>query len=447
MSRRPDVAVLGGGIGGLASAWYLARAGCRVTVLEGSDRFGGLGTFFEVDGRSYERFYHVMLPSDGPLLGLLDELGIGDRPAWTDSSFALLTDRRLHRLDTALDLLRFGVLSPLDRIRLGVTALYGRLPHDQEVLDRTSVADWLTRISGRRAFARFWKPLLEAKFGDAYRQIPALWYWARFNREKNSQKEVKGYPRGGYRGIVDRLVEALEGAGVELRTGVEVTALDLAGDGEGGVELRTREWTRTFGRIVSTLPLPVLDRVAEGAVARRLEAQRVSRIDYQGALNVVLMLDRSLVDHYWVAVVDEDIPFRGLVETSRVLGLEETGGRHLVYLANYLHRTDPRFQEPDEAVMAAYLEGLQRLFPHFSPSWILHARVFRAPFVEPIYFPGYAAARPPAELVPGRVFLATTAQVYPRVTAWNSTVELAREVARLAADGATSPPVAPPDGR
>jgi 3-hydroxybenzoate 6-monooxygenase len=38
-----QVLVVGGGIGGLTSALSLARAGCRVTVLERAEQFGELG--------------------------------------------------------------------------------------------------------------------------------------------------------------------------------------------------------------------------------------------------------------------------------------------------------------------------------------------------------------------------------------------------------------------
>ena len=41
-----SVAILGGGISGLTCALRLAHAGHRVTIFEGSDQLGGLGTFF-----------------------------------------------------------------------------------------------------------------------------------------------------------------------------------------------------------------------------------------------------------------------------------------------------------------------------------------------------------------------------------------------------------------
>lgn len=73
-----SIAVLGGGISGLTCALRLAREGKCVTLIEGSDQLGGLGTFFEHDGRTFEKFYHCMLPSDGPLLRVLEDLGLRD---------------------------------------------------------------------------------------------------------------------------------------------------------------------------------------------------------------------------------------------------------------------------------------------------------------------------------------------------------------------------------
>lgn len=40
------VAVIGGGISGLAMAYWLSKSGARVTLYEASNQLGGLGTFF-----------------------------------------------------------------------------------------------------------------------------------------------------------------------------------------------------------------------------------------------------------------------------------------------------------------------------------------------------------------------------------------------------------------
>ncbi len=74
------------------------------------------------------------------------------------------------------------------------------------------------------------------------------------------------------------------------------------------------------------------------------------------------------------------------------------------------------------------MAALRDLFPDVSREDVTDAFVFKAPFVEPLYTPGYGSRKPPAELIPGRVFLATTTQIYPQVTSWNSSIGLAERV-------------------
>lgn len=43
-----NTAVIGGGISGLAIAYWLSKSGTPVTLYEASDQLGGLGTFFNI---------------------------------------------------------------------------------------------------------------------------------------------------------------------------------------------------------------------------------------------------------------------------------------------------------------------------------------------------------------------------------------------------------------
>jgi protoporphyrinogen oxidase len=286
--------------------------------------------------------------------------------------------------------------------------------------------DWLTRLSGRRASERLWRPLLEAKFGDGYNRIPALWYWTRFNREKGTAKEIKGYIKGGYAALTDTLVKSLAACGVSLHPNTPISMLRLGSDGRPSVT--TTAGTYEFDRVVSTVPLADLSRIAaEGAIEEGVR-RFVDLIDYQGVVNVVVLLRRSLTPYYWIPVVDCGVPFQGIVETTRVIDLEQTGGYHLAYLLNYVHRTDPLFNRDPEALAAEYVDGLLQLFPTLERQDVCGAFVFKAPYVEPLYTPGYGSRKPPEELVPGRIYLATTSQVYPNVTSWNSSTGLAKVV-------------------
>ena len=418
------VAVVGGGISGLAAAHFLVDAGARVTLFESSSQFGGLGSSFSYRDAHLDRFYHVLLPTDDDLLDLLKRLGIADRVYWRDTSLGFFHRRELFSLNTPLDLLRFKPARLIDRIRLGLGALYASSVARREGLDDISVGEWLTRLSGKRAFEVLWRPLLEAKFGEAYRQIPALWYWARFNREKGTKKEVKGYLRGGYKGLTETVVGSLRARGAELHLRVPVERLAL---NDGKVLLNVANEWRSYDRVVSTIPIPFLRRmISEGDLANRLD-RVCPDVDYQGVVNVLVLLRRSLTNHYWIPVVDSGVPFRGMVETTRVIDSGEVGGCHLVYLLNYAHRTDSIFQRDPEDLKSEYVEALLGLIPGLSCEDVIDAKLFKAPYVEPIYWPGYERMKPPAEIVPDRVYLATTAQVYPDVTSWNSSISVARQ--------------------
>jgi len=422
----PNIAVIGGGIGGLVSAYWLAKSGARVTVYEASDQLGGLGTFFKYRDISLERFYHCMLPSDRHLLGVLHELGLDDQIYWKETSFGFMRGERLYGLNTPLELLRFSPLSLVDRIRVGLTGLWGKIC-SPDGLDDITCVEWLSRISGQRAFEIFWKPMLQAKFGDRYHEVPALWFWTRFNREKGGKRECKGYIHGGYRRIIDTLAKSIEALGGTIKLQAPVEKMDITDDGALSIST-VNDPPKQFDRVVVTAPISFLHKVMTDSRLADVAVKVDAKIDMQGVVNAVLMLRRGFTKHYWVATIDEDIPFQGIVESTTLLEKTDTAGVHLFYLMNYVHRTETLFSQSDDEILSAYIAGLKRLFPDFQEADIIDHFVFRAPFVEPLYTTGYQQRKPPSVLLPGKLYLATTAQVYPDVTSWNGTVGLVQKV-------------------
>lgn len=429
------VAVVGGGITGLASAYRLAQMGASVTLFEAANECGGLGGSFEHQGASLEKFYHCMLPSDRFLLPLLEELGIRDRVYWGPSSFGYLSRGRVFPLNSPADLLRFGPLTPLQRIRVGLTAVLGKLA-SSDGLDDISVSEWLSKTSGKPAFDTFWRPLLRAKFGEHYGEVPAMWFWTRFHREKGENEEVKGYIRGGYRTIVNALVHAIRRSGGKIVLQAGVDGIDLNGLGEPMVLRGERR--ETFDRVIVATPFVTFrDSLARGNVRRALPPT-ADDLDLQGVVNTVLVTTKPLSEHYWTAAVDADLPFQGIVEPSTLVRPEDRGGHSLLHLMNYTHRRSELFHQDDETIGAAMEQALLRIFPHYPREAIVARRVFRAPYVEPLLTLGYRKKVPPMELINGRVFLATTSQVYPDITAWNGAIGL---VDRLVATVAAAAPI------
>ncbi len=413
-------AVLGGGIAGLTAAYRLARRGVDVTLFEATDKLGGLGGWFKYDGYRLDKWYHVLLDSDAYLLGLIAELGLRDRVDWAETTMGFIVNNKHYPFNTAVDLLKFGALKPLDRIRTGMAALYiTKLLRNGRPLDNEPAHTWLVRIFGRRVYESIWEPLLIAKFGDMRDRVPAYWVWNTLNREKNGSQEVKGYVRGGNAVIVDRLVEEIEKAGGRIRLSTPVTSISSNAD---GATLDVADEAVHFDNVVCTLPFSRLNKIADKALLSKIPQ---SSIDYQGVVNVMLVTRERLSRHYWTAVVRSDLPFQGVVETTHVVRPDAIGNRHLLYLMNYCRPDSDLYKRSDSLQIRDAIDGLGRLYPDFKEDSVADAFVFRAPFVEPVWPCGYLNARPQSQVIDTRVFLATTAQAYPMVTSWNTSVKLA----------------------
>ncbi len=427
-----NVVVVGGGISGLAAAHRLAREGAKVTLLESSEKLGGLGTYFSYGDRWVECFYHCIMPSDAELLELIDEVGISDQLVWKPTRMTFVHRGRRFRFNTAWDLLRFAPLSLPQRLRLGLMSFLMRRLGEGKDLDGIRTADWLSGLFGRAVWQRFWEPLFRAKFGDCAADLPALYIWQRLGRERNNS--TRGFLRCGYKGLIDAVADSIRRHGGVVRTGAPVRRMVPASTGDAGpirlqldnVEERTADW------VLSTVPLPVLHRLTEGSSLQY--AYRDPAIPFQGVVNVLFFLNRPLDGAYCAPVVESGTGFDGIVEMSALVDRERYGGRHLVYLMKYVDRNDALFKEPDTVIAARWREQLLALYADLplTSGHIVDERVFRAPFVEPIYPVHYGARKPAFSQDGARLVLATTAQVYPDITAFNSSVRLAhRAVAHL----------------
>ena len=76
------VGIIGGGLMGMALARRYAADGHEVTVIEYAEQVGGLATWTDFDGFNWDKFYHVILPSDQNLIGFLKDLDMQDDLEW-----------------------------------------------------------------------------------------------------------------------------------------------------------------------------------------------------------------------------------------------------------------------------------------------------------------------------------------------------------------------------
>ena len=91
-TSRPHVVIVGGGIAGLAAAFFLRDEPVRVTVLEGSSRLGGKLSVSEIAGIAVDEGAEALLVTRPEGTGLIAEVGLaGDRVAPGTTSSAIWT--------------------------------------------------------------------------------------------------------------------------------------------------------------------------------------------------------------------------------------------------------------------------------------------------------------------------------------------------------------------
>lgn len=409
-------AVLGGGALGLTAALRLAQRGEQVVLFEREPAPGGLAAGFPLGPSYLEKFYHHLFRSDTQAIALIEELGLGDRLVWPTPKTSTLVGGRAYQLDSPASVLRFPPLSVFDRLRLAAAIGYLRLEPNYHRLERTTADTWIRKWMGTRVHEVLWKPLLQSKFGDRYQEIAMSWFWARVHLRSQSL----GYLRGGFQQLYDALVARILTLGGGVHFDTTVTGIEQRGP---ILEVRTGDSSHQFDRVISTLPTRLTINLTPQLGTEY--AQRYGHLDSFGAHCLVLSIDRAVTDSYWMNINDPGYPFLALVEHTNYMPAEDYGGRHVVYLGNYLPMGHPLFDLSDDEILEEYLPALRRIRPDFQREWITEVRTFKAPFAQPIVTVGYPDRLPPHTTpIPG-LFLANMSQVYPQDRGQNYSIAMA----------------------
>ena len=427
----PRWAIVGGGMLGLTLAHRLRQQGKDVTVFEGASELGGLASAWQVGDVVWDRHYHVTLMSDSHLRGLLGELGLDGDIQWTETRTGVFDGERLHSASNTMELLRSPFLGWTDIVRLGVTVLYAARVRDWERLERIPVETWLRRWSGNRTFDRFWLPLLRSKLGPAYRDTSAAFIWATIQRlyaarRGGMKKEMFGYVPGGYARVLERFGQLLHREGVEIALGSRVKK--VARRANGFVVETENAGVHEFDRVVVTAAAPLAARMCEGLNAD--ERARLEGVRYLGVACASFLLKRPLEGFYVTNLLDNDIPFTGVIEMSALVDRRHFGGNSLVYIPRYLEPGDPFFERSDEEVRRIFFEGLKRVYPALREDDVVAFRLSRARQVMAISTLEYSRRCPPIDAsVPGLHFV-SSAHITNGTLNVNETIQLAERTAR-----------------
>ena len=243
-----DVIVVGGGLGGMTAANYLASRGKRTLVLEQNHQTGGnlsgfrrKGFYFDGGDQSFE--------SLGIMFPVLEELGLLDRVSWRRARFRMVSpdfDFYIDSFDTVEEALRSAFPA-----ETGIPVLFREIREVSRFLERhydpwtfpllhdfsfarlfrvlpwmLKLRKWLTYEYRVRACSVIRDPVLRSWFSEiGYRRMPYIFFagfWHLWMKDY-------WYPAGGMQALNDVLAERFTGLGGELRLGTRVARIERRG--------------------------------------------------------------------------------------------------------------------------------------------------------------------------------------------------------------------------
>jgi oxygen-dependent protoporphyrinogen oxidase len=267
-SHPPHIAIVGGGIAGLATAYYLQQKALAFTLIESSPSLGGKISTDVQDGFVIEGGPDSFITQKPAAARLCRELGLEDRLVGTNDDrrkVFVLDGGRLRPLPDGVMLViptKFTpfALSPLislpGKARMGLDLL---IPPRRTASDE-SLADFIRRRLGQEALDKIAEPLmagihvadperlsiqstfprfveLERRYGSLIKGMLAQKARARRNGNGSAGRSLPLFMtlRGGLRELVEALAARLEG---NVLSGVRVAQLERNPEPAGGERYR-----------------------------------------------------------------------------------------------------------------------------------------------------------------------------------------------------------------
>ena len=484
-----NIAIIGSGFLGLTLALRLAESGNQVTIFESANEIGGLASVWQIGDVIWDKHYHVTLLSDSFTRKIIGELGLENEFNWVETRTGFYTDGKLVSMSNTFEFLKFPPLDLISKFRLGGTIFYASRVKDWKSLEKISVEDWLTKLSGKKTFEKMWKPLLRAKLGESYKETSAAFIWSTIQRmyaARNSglKREMFGYVRGGYARVLERFSEHLREKGVEIKLNSRIENVEKSADGNLRVLIAESDKFNSVGSIPTTQTeieptLKVSNKIVGNSTLSASENLSQSDVELRSfnSLNPTLLnlspsateteqfdkiiltcpsnvaakiipqlteiekqklenikyqgivcasvLMKKSLSNFYVTNITDETPFTGIIEMSALVDKSEFGGNALVYLPKYAAPDDELFEKTDAEIKGIFLSALEKMYAYFKSEDVVEFKISRVRNVFPIPTLNYSANVPSVKTSLENVFILNSAQITNGTLNVNETIQLA----------------------
>ena len=429
------IGVIGGGLMGVALAYFLRQHNNQVTILEQTSHLGGLNDELQFDdGLVVPRYQHALMPTDTTLRELCTILGLQDELIYQNARAGFVHKDAIHPMSNIFDFLSFPMLGLADRFRLGRMILSTRGKSNWRDLDTLSAKEWLVRAGGNEAFERVWKPLLETKFDGVYDNVSATYIWAWLNRMSSVRQAPQlsgtiGYLKRGHFSLINALAAAFSKLGGQIQYEVRVREIEVQ---NGQFQrVRTSAGSLEFDVLVAAVATPIFARLLPAPYPEYHD--RLEKSKYLGLICPVMVLDKPLSNFWTLNLTDPAYPFATIIQTPH----SEKSGHFIVYLPRYIAPDNDWMGVSDEDIFTAWVSHLKKIFPEFTEKQIVHFAVSRSRYAEPIHAVNMLQNKLDVQTPYAGLYLANTAQVYPFLSTSETAVSHARHVAEIIQSNST----------
>jgi zeta-carotene desaturase len=438
-TESPKVAVVGGGLAGLAAGCALAESGLRVTLFERRSYLGGRASSYQHPGTGevVDNCQHVLLGCCTNLIEFYQRIGVEDKIRWYDRMTFLEPGGRASvikpsglpaPIHTAPAFLRASCLNLSDKMAIaaGMAALTPTMPRDTG----ESFQQWLRRHGQTdRAIERFWKTILVSALNEDIDLI-SIPYAAQVVREsflKSPAAGRMGIPTVPLTELYNRAGDYISARGGELRFRsivesfrAEFAEVKLLLGGSAPAE------EEAFDFVVTAVPFDILGRMLPQTSAAEPLRQTLGRFETSPITGIHLWFDRQITDLDHAVLLDRTIQW--MFHKSKLLrpsGSEAGGteGRGATepnsYVELVVSSSKTLVDKSRAEIIDLALSELREFFPGARAANLVKSTVIKEVHATYSPRPGIESFRPQSETVWPRVFLAGDWTA----TGWPATME------------------------
>ncbi|MBI3410574.1 MAG: FAD-dependent oxidoreductase [Planctomycetes bacterium] len=374
-----NVAVVGGGVSGIRAALTLARAGCRVTLFEKNRHLGGrVFSFPTPEFGEVDIGQHIWMRACTALEDLLHDLNVPDdwifrqdrlsmpyrRP---DGSVFVFGPGRLPGALAFLPcLLRVPGIGFFAKMRYlwGIAKARRYDSTEIERLDAISFADWLAQQRQPAAVVEWlWKPLVVGVCNARLDDVSARHglHVARATLLKSPEASAICFLRRPLSDVFDRHArKILENAGVEVRTGAMVSAVNPGSP----ARVVSADEKLAFDKIILALPLKYMRGLIPGAALPEPPGE--------GAIaGLLLRFAKPVMDEWFFTAVDS--PVQEVFNKTTIWGQSPEDGSQIIELVISAAEREVRLGM--EGVAEELLPELAKLLPAVRTTPLLAKRL------------------------------------------------------------------------